>query len=238
MDILALIPARGGSKVIPQKNIRSLAGRPLLWYTIAAARQSQYPLRLVTSTEDPEIAAVAAALGAEAPFLRPAELARDETPMVAVLQHALLYLAEHDRYTPDLVLLLQPTSPLREARHVDEAIELMLNRRVDSVVSVCEAEHSPNWMVTVDIEGRVHPFLGEGDQYMRRQDLPRVYRLNGAIYLTRPELILRDGTILGTTTHAYIMAAEASVDIDTELDWLLAEALIRRTTRPAMAESD
>lgn len=226
-NILALIPARGGSKGIPKKNIRPLAGKPLINYTIEAALQSRYQIRVVVSTDDEEIAKIARAAGAEVPFLRPAELAQDETPTFPVVQHALQWLEQHEAYQPKLVVLLQPTSPLRRPEHIDRALELILSSEADSVVSLCEAEHSPYWMKKVDAEGRVSPFISIEEEYTRRQDLPKVYRLNGAIFVTRSEVIMRKNRLLGDDTRAYIMEQDDSIDIDTELDFKLAELLIK-----------
>ncbi len=228
MKVLAVIPARGGSKGIPRKNIHLLAGKPLITYTIEAALQSQYRLRVVVSTEDEKIAEVAQAAGAEVPFLRPAELARDDTPTFPVIQHALQWLEQHDDYQPELVVLLQPTSPLRGSEHIDQALELILSSEADSVVSLCEAEHSPYWMKKVDAEGRVSPFIVTEGEYTQRQALPKVYRLNGAIFVTRPEVIMRENRLLGDDTRAYIMDQGDSIDIDTELDFKLAELLIKQ----------
>lgn len=233
---LALIPARGGSKGVSKKNIVPLAGKPLITYTIEAALQSQYRLRVVVSTDDEEIAKIAQSAGAEIPFLRPAALARDETPTFPVVQHALQWLEQHECYQPELVVLLQPTSPLRRAKHIDQALELLLSSKADSVVSLCEAEHSPYWMKKVDAEGRVRPFIKIEEEYTRRQDLPKVYRLNGAIVVTRSEIIMKENRMLGDDTRAYIMKQEDSIDIDTELDFKLAELIIRE--RGGRIESD
>lgn len=170
--MLALVPARGGSKGVPGKNIRPLAGKPLISYTINAALRSEYQLRVVVSTDDVRIAEVSRAAGAEVPFLRPQELALDETPTLSVVQDALHWLKEHEAYEPEIVVLLQPTSPLRTAQHIDEGIRLLLETGADSVISVCEAEHSPYWMWRVDSEGRVTRFMEEGSEYLSRQKLP------------------------------------------------------------------
>ena len=227
MKVLAVIPARGGSKGIPRKNIHLLAGKPLITYTIEAALQSQHRLRVIVSTDDKEIAEVARTAGAEVPFLRPAELARDDTPTFPVVQHALHWLGQHDGYQPGLVVLLQPTSPLRRAEHINQALELLLSSGADSVVSLCEAEYSPYWMKKVDAEGRVNPFISMEEEYTRRQALPKVYRLNGAIFVTRSRVIIQGKRLLGDDTRAYIMDQGDSIDIDTELDFKLAELLIK-----------
>ena len=224
---LALVPARGGSKGISKKNIKSLAGKPLIVYTIEAALQSQHRLRVVVSTDDEEIAEIAQAAGAEVPFLRPPELAQDETPTLTVIQHALQWLEQHEAYQPELVVLLQPTSPLRRSEHIDQALELLLSSGADSVVSLCEVEHSPYWMKNVDAVGRVSSFISMKEEYTRRQALPKVYRLNGAIFVTRTEVIIQGKRLLGDDNRAYIMDQGDSIDIDTELDFKLAELLIK-----------
>jgi len=229
--ILALIPARGGSKGIPYKNARLLMGKPLIAYTIEAALQSQYQLRVVVSTDDEEIAEVARTADAEVPFLRPAELARDKAPTLPVVQHALGWLEQHEGYKPDLVVLLQPTSPLRRAEHIDQGIKLLLQTDADSVVSVCEVEHSPYWMRVLDNEGRVKPFVEGDHEFSRRQDLPPVYRLNGALYVTKRRIVMEERCLLGDDVRALVMAREDSIDIDDEVDFLLAELLLKRRLR-------
>jgi N-acylneuraminate cytidylyltransferase/CMP-N,N'-diacetyllegionaminic acid synthase len=226
-EVLAIIPARGGSKGVPRKNLRLLAGKPLIVYTIDAALGSKYKPRIVVTTDNEEIASVSRAAGTEVPFMRPAELAEDTTPMFPVIRHAVEWLKHHEDYEPDLIVLLQPTSPLRTAEHIDGAIQLALESQCDSVLSLCEAEHSPYWMRILDGEGLVKSFVETEREYTRRQDLPAVYRLNGAILVTRPQFVAQ-GRFLGEKTRALIMSREDSVDIDDELDFLLAELLLER----------
>ena len=226
--ILAVVPARGGSRGVPRKNVHLLAGKPLIVYTVTAALQSQYPLRVVISTDNEKIAEVAQRAGAEVPFLRPAELAQDETPTLPVIQHALQWLEQHDGYKPGLVVLLQPTSPLRRASHIDQGIKLLLETNADSVVSVCEVEHSPYWMRVLDEKGQVRRFVETDREFPRRQDLPPVYRLNGALYVTKRKLIMDEERLLGDDVRALVMAREDSIDIDDKLDFLLAELLLKR----------
>lgn len=228
MEILALIPARGSSKGIPYKNLRPLAGKPLVVHTIEHAKQARVINRIVVSTDDDEIARVAQDAGAEVPFLRPSELAQDDTPMFPVVQHALLWLDQHEGYQPELLVLLQPTSPLRRVEHIDQGVKLLLETCADSVVSVCEVEHSPYWMRVLGNEGKVRPFIESQCEYLRRQDLPPVFRLNGALFVTRWSIIMEEGRLLGDDIRAFIMAHEDSVDIDDELDFLLAELLLKR----------
>ncbi len=227
LNILAIIPARGGSKALPGKNIRPLLGKPLINYSIDAALQSCYKPRVVVSTDSEEIAAVAREAGAEVPFVRPSELATDTAPTPPVIKHALQWLESNESYQPDIVVLLQPTSPLRRAQHIDKGIKTLLNTGADSVVSVCEAEHSPYWMRIIDEEGFLKHFVEGSEKYGRRQDLPTVYRINGALYITRPWVIM-SGTLLAGDVRPFIMDCGDSVDIDDEIDFLLAELLLER----------
>ena len=225
-DCLAIIPARGGSKGIPGKNIVPLLGRPLVAYTIEAARKSRWIGRVLVSTNDPEIAAASKRFGAEVPFLRPAELARDETPTLPVLQHVLAQLKSAEKYEPEIIVLLQPTSPLRRVEDIDRAVALLHQTGADSVVSLCAAEHSPYWMNRLEGD-RVLPFLDNVPEYERRQDLPPVYRLNGAVYATRRRILMEQDRLLGEDTRGIVMDAESSVDIDTPLDLRIAMLILQ-----------
>jgi len=223
-NITAIIPARGGSKSVPRKNIRLLNGKPLMYYTIKEAQSSNYIHRLFVSTEDSEIAEIAKGYGAEV-VPRPVELAQDDTPSLPVYQQVIEHLEEVGTFYPDVVVILQPTSPLRTAEDIDDAIEELLRIDCDSVVSVCEAEHPPEWMCK--LEGDRLKFMIEGgNRVTRRQDAPRTYRLNGAVYVTTRDIIMKQNMITGDDTRAYIMPLERSIDIDTDLDFKLAEILI------------
>ena len=223
---VAIVPARGGSKGIPNKNITLVAGRPLIEWTIAAARAARGIDRLIVSTDSQEIATVARAAGAEVPFLRPAELARDDSPGTAVIVHALNWLAANDGYHPTYAMCLQPTSPLRTAEDIDAAIALALAKACDSVVSVTPAEHHPHWMKRIDDSGRLHPWA-TGDIATRRQDLPPAYALNGAIYLALRGVLVERETFYSEATHAYVMPAERSLDIDDTWHLHLADLILR-----------
>jgi CMP-N,N'-diacetyllegionaminic acid synthase len=209
---------------MPRKNIALLAGRPLIWYTIQAALQSRYLDRIVVSTEDAEIARVSRECGAGV-VDRPAELARDETPTLPVLQHAIATLEKSEGLALDLVVVLQPTSPLRTVEDIDRAVEKMLATGCDSVVSVCELEHPLEWVYTLDGD-RVRHVLEAGATVTRRQDARKVYRPNGAVYVTRRDVIMKEHRVLGEDTRAYVMPMERSVDIDTSLDFKLAEVIL------------
>jgi N-acylneuraminate cytidylyltransferase/CMP-N,N'-diacetyllegionaminic acid synthase len=223
---LAVIPARGGSKGISRKNIQLLLGKPLLAYTIEAAQQARSLGRILVSTEDPEIAKIASQFGAEVPFLRPSELARDETPTLPVLQHVLTRLKALENFEPEIIVLLQPTSPLRRASDIDRAVALLQKSGADSVVSLCLAEYSPFWMRRLEGD-RVLPFLPDAPEYLRRQDLPPVYQLNGAVYVTRRRVLLEQSRLLGDDTRGIVMDVESSVDIDKPLDWKTAALIMQ-----------
>ena len=224
-SVLAIILARGGSKGLPGKNIRKLAGKPLIAYSIGQALESRHIGRVVVSTEDKEIARVAARYQAEV-IIRPDELALDDTSSVATLQHTLDYLKEAEGYSPDLVVLLQPTSPLRKVEDIDGAIDRLLEVGCDSVVSVCEVEHPAHWMYTLEGE-RLKPIVEGGGEMGRRQDASKAYRLNGAVYVTHKDVVMKQDRVMGDDTRAYIMPRERSVDIDTEFDFKLAELLMQ-----------
>jgi N-acylneuraminate cytidylyltransferase/CMP-N,N'-diacetyllegionaminic acid synthase len=223
VKILSIIPARLGSKNIPGKNIKYFAGKPLIEYTIESALNSKLINRVIVSTESEEIAQISRNYGAEIPFLRPVELAQDETPTLPVLQHVVDFLHNKESYEPDMIVTLQPTSPLRKTEHIDEAIIKLIETEADSVVSLCKVEHSPYWMKKLEGDNRVFSFIEESEKYTRRQDLPKIYRLNGAVYVTKYDVLMRGNRILGDDTRAIIMSQEDSIDIDTELDLMLAE---------------
>jgi CMP-N-acetylneuraminic acid synthetase len=225
--ILAVITARGGCKGIPQKNIQPLLGKPLVAYTIEAALQSRTLNKIIVSTDNETIAHISKKYGAEVPFLRPKHLATDTATSLSVLQHAVSYLAEKEGYLADIIVCLQPTSPLRSAGDIDQAVTLCMNTGADSVVSLCKVEHHPYWMKKV-VEGRVYPLMEVDDEeYPRRQDLPPVYQLNGAIYVTRKKILMEEERVLGEHTLAHIMSQERSIDIDTPIDLKLAELIMK-----------
>jgi len=225
--LLILIPARSGSKGLPGKNTRPLHGKPLIAWTIEAARHDNGCLsRVVTSTDDAAIAAIAQAWGAEIPFLRPKELAQDRTPAIDVVLHALEWFETSEQYRPDLLMYLQPTSPLRTAQDIRVAIQLLLDKGADSVVSVSPVKNHPYWMKQLDAEGRMTDFLTEFHAPANRQELPTVYALNGAIYLARRDVLLQSKTWYTDRTYAYVMLPERSLDIDSLWDWRLVEATL------------
>jgi CMP-N,N'-diacetyllegionaminic acid synthase len=221
MKTLALITARGGSKGIPGKNVRPLAGRPLIEWTIAAAQQSELRGHVVVSTDDAEIAAVARRAGADVPFMRPSALATDASPGVDAVLHALEQLPAYDS-----VLLLQPTSPLRSRIDIDACLALVRERSVPSVVSVTECATHPAWCYGIGTRGHLTRML-PGEPPARRQGLPPAYVLNGALYYSDAAWLRRGRRLVTEETLAYVMPAERSVDIDTWLDWKFAELLLQ-----------
>jgi CMP-N,N'-diacetyllegionaminic acid synthase len=220
--VLAVITARGGSKGLPAKNIRPLAGQPLLFWTIQAARQSARISRLILSSDDVHIIRVAEELGCEAPFVRSTELARDETPGVLPVLDALERVHGYD-----LVVLLQPTSPLRSAADIDACVDLLLASEAPACVSVTEVQEHPFWMYWMGAGGALKPVLPQDPaQFTRRQDLPPAYRPNGAVYVARVQWLTQARTFLSADTRGYVMPPERSLDIDTLGDLMQAESVL------------
>lgn len=224
--MLAVIPARGGSKGVPHKNIKDLAGKPLLAYTIEAALQADIFEKVIVSTDDVEIADVARRYGAEIPFIRPDVISGDLVSSDDVIVHALNYFKDMEQEF-DAVCKLQPTSPLRTAEHITQAYKQMQEKTADFVVSVCECEHSPLWSGILGADSSLDKFIREDVKRACRQSLPTYYRLNGAIYMAKTEAFLKQKNFLGKNGVAYIMSQRDSVDIDSPLDFLFADFLIR-----------
>ena len=225
MNVLGVIPARGGSRGVVRKNLSTVAGRPLLAFTADAARASRRLTRVILSTDDPAIAETARSFGLEVPFMRPPELAADDTPMLPVLQHAAREMARSG-FAADAVVLLQPTSPLRRAEHIDRSVELLESTGADSVVSVVEVPHqfSPVSVMRVDGE-RLRPYA-DAPTVMRRQDKPRLYARNGPAVLAVRACVLERGSLYGEDCRPMVMSASESVDIDGPEDLALAEMLL------------
>lgn len=229
-EILAVIPARGGSKGIAQKNIKPLLGRPLIEYTFDAAKASRLLRRIVISTDDSQIAHIAQRNHIEVPFLRPPELAQDDTPALPVIQHTVRFLEQQAGYKPEYVVILQPTSPLRTARHIDEALDILICSGADSVVSVTEVPHQYNPYSVMKLQdGRLIPFLANSEQYNLRQKKPTYYARNGAaIYAFKYSTLMDKNSLYGDDCRPYLMTKAESVDIDDQLDFELAEFLMRK----------
>ncbi|MCS7248445.1 MAG: acylneuraminate cytidylyltransferase family protein [Anaerolineales bacterium] len=229
-EVLALIPARGGSKSIPRKNIRPFFGHPLIAYSIAAALAAETVTRVVVSTDDEEIAATARQYGAEVPFLRPVELAQDDTPDLPVFLHALQWLAENEQYSPQIVVQLRPTSPLRRVQYIDQAVhKLLLQPEADSVRAVIEPFQNPYKMWKIDSDGFLKPLLeiGVPEAYnLPRQMLPRVYWQTGYVDAAWSDTILQKHSMTGERILPLVLPSSEWIDIDSEEDWKRAERLL------------
>lgn len=225
-SVLGLVPARGGSKGVPGKNIRPLAGQPLLEYTMRAARASGVIDRLVLSTDSPEIADVGRQVGIEVPFLRPADLAADDSPMLPVLLHAIHALSA-EGWAPDIVVILQPTSPLRRAEHIRDAVGLLRETGSDSVVTVVEVPRhlSPDYVMRIE-DGRLRTFLPEGTRVTRRQDARPAYSRDGTVYACWTRTLERFGNIYGENCRPLLVDKGDSLSIDSPADWDAAERML------------
>jgi YrbI family 3-deoxy-D-manno-octulosonate 8-phosphate phosphatase len=231
-EVLAIIPARGGSKGIPRKNIRLLAGHPLIAYSIEIAKRSSSVTRVIVTTDDQEIASVAKSLGAEVPFLRPSELAQDDTRDLPVFQHALKWLKENEGYQPKAVVQLRPTTPIRERNSVDQAVKILMeNPLADSVRSVVIPDKNPFKMWQINPDGFMQPLIPIKDMAEAynapRQVLPSAYWHSGQVDVIRPETLLRKNSMSGEKILPIILDPMYSIDIDTLDTWQYAEWVIR-----------
>jgi len=224
-DVIGLITARGGSKGIPRKNIATVAGKPLIVWTIETALASSVD-RVIVSTDDDEIAQLSSKHGAEVPFIRPVSLAQDDSPHIDVLVHALEWLRDHENYCPEFLMLLQPTSPLRIPEDIESSIEIANRINADCVVSVKQAQASPYSTLVVSEDKKLKSFIVDSEGYQRRQVLPKHYALNGAIYMVRSDVLLEEETLYPDRTYAYVMPPERSLDIDESWDLYLADLIL------------
>ena len=227
LRVLGLIPARGGSKGVPRKNVRDAGGKPLIAWTIEAAKASRFLDRVVLSSDNDEIISVAMKFGCDAPFKRPADLATDEADSMSVVRHALSALPEKF----DLVVLLQPTSPLRRTDDIDGAISLCIDASSASCVSICEAEKSPYWMFERMDDGALTPLIKRDAFNSRRQDVPPAYALNGAVYVGHTERILAGENFFFGKTVGYCMPKERSFDIDSEFDLKIVDMILKGSAK-------
>lgn len=230
--IVGIIPARGGSKGLPGKNIKLLAGKPLIAWTIETALQSGMLQRLLVSTDDPAIVAIARQFGAEVPFLRPEALSRDETGAVEVALHALDWL-EQNQSLPSTLLWLQPTSPFRSCDDIVRGAAVMSQTRAPAVLGVCETKAHPLQILKIGPRGHLEPYFADSQHELRRQDLPRAYQVNGAFYLIRTDAIRRYRSFIPPGAMPYLMPHERSLDIDTAWDFFLAESTLQSQAPPA-----
>lgn len=226
IDLLALVTARGGSKGVPRKNVKLLHGRPLIAWTIDAARATKAVPRVVVSTDDEEIARIAVECGAEVPFMRPEEHAGDGSSHIGVLVHAIEWFEANEGYRPEYILTMQPTSPLRTADDIEAACTIAETNDADAVVGVEETHIHPFLVRRIGSDGKLEEFVPTDAGYLRRQDLPPAYAVNGAIFLNRRESLLRDMTFEPKGTYPYVMPPDRSLQIDTPWDWLLIEHVL------------
>lgn len=230
--VLGLIPARGGSKGIPRKNIRLLAERPLLTYTAEAALRAKSLQRVILSTDDKEIAAIASQSGVGVPFLRPVEYARDESSSIAVIHHALDWLSMNEGYRPTAVALLSPTCPFRGAAEIDAAIELLWKSGLDSAVTISSVQDHPYFVLERKREGRLHFLVDAPDRPLRRQDQHTFFIESQGVLVSRTEYLLRCGdsepVVNWDSVAGFEVGRETALDIDTPMDLEIAEILIRR----------
>tara|TARA_B110000008_G_scaffold279997_1_gene330497 strand:- start:11001 stop:11702 length:702 start_codon:yes stop_codon:yes gene_type:complete len=226
--LVAIIPARGGSKRLPRKNILDLAGKPLIAWTIEAGLKSKYVDRVIVSTDDEEIAEISKKYGADVPFIRPKELASDTSSIINAVRHAIQLLRENgDDF--EYILLLQPTSPLRTEEHINQAIQLLIEKKADGVLSIVKVDHPVEWTNTLPEDCSMDGFFSDEMKGLNSQEFPTRYMLNGAIYISKIEKKLTsDFMVLRSNCYGYIMNKFDSVDVDTYYEYKLSEFLIKR----------
>ncbi len=227
MNILAIIPARGGSKSVPRKNIVKVNGRPLISYTISAALMVDRLTDVVVSTDDPEIAEISRELGAQVPFVRPVDLASDQAQSAPVIEHALYFMEKIKGLKYDAILMLQPTSPLRTSQHIEESLDLFTSQECDSVVSIVSVGGNHPFRMKRLIDNQLVNYIDQGFWDMRpRQSLPDVYIRNGAIYLISRDVFMHQHQLIGDKCLGYVMNDSESTNIDTPIDLKIAELLL------------
>jgi len=225
--ILIVITARGGSKRLPGKNIKLLNGKPMIAYAIEAVKYSKYADRLIVSTDNPEIASISRQYGAETPFMRPNELSDDTASSLTVLQHAVKWMEDKGNFKPDIVVLIQPTSPLVLAEDVNGTIEKMVDNDTNSCFSVCEITQRPEWMFIVDGD-MARPYIKNVPEIARFQDFPPLFITNGAVYAMKTDILMKRNMIRDRqNSSVYLMPSHRSIDIDTPTDFKLAELMMK-----------
>ena len=230
MNIVATICARGGSKSIPGKNVRLLCGKPLIVHTVEVAQKCRLINRIIVSTDDPKIAELASTNGAEVPFMRPKELASDAAPKLAVIQHAIQYLETKEGYIPDIIVDLDPTSPLRTKKDIEACIKMIADGKAENVFSVIECRKNPYFNMVEVIDGRVRLVKPSAQAVVRRQDALQVYEINASIYVWKRDALMNNDTIYLETTALYVMPKWA-IDIDNEIDFEFMEFIMKKSGR-------
>ncbi len=229
MKVLAIITARGGSKGIPNKNIKEFRGKPLILYTIEVAKKSGLITDLIVSTDDQKIAEISKKYGAEVPFIRPVDLAQDDTPILPVIQHAVKFMENKLGYQYDYVVTLQPTSPFRTPEDIDQAIKLIDNEKADSAASLVAVPSTFHPIKMKKLDGnKVLPYCLSEPEGVRRQELPKVYRRSSAVYVSRRDLVLNDNLFFGEKVVGFETPIERFADIDTQQDWEQAELKVAK----------
>ena len=227
--VLALIPARGGSKGLPGKNIKDLCGMPLLAWPIRAARESNYIDQVIVSTENKNYADIARSYGASVPFIRPAKLARDDSGTYLVVEHALNYLKSQNEIY-DYMVLLEPTSPLTTSKDIDEALKLLISKRdlADSVVGVSKVEAThPVFDVRINDKGLIEPYVGNGFNNFKRQEIDKLYYFEGSLYISDLAILIREKSFYHNRTLPYIVPRWKAIEIDELVDYVCAEAILQ-----------
>lgn len=225
---LGLIPARGGSKGVPGKNIRPVMGKPLIAYAIECGLACPELDMVLVSSDSPEIAAIAKQHGALAPFLRPAELASDQSPMLPVMQHAINFCEEHYQVSVKALVLMDPTGPLRQPQDVTTVLEMLKGPETDCVVSGSPAQRSPYFNMVKEVDGYVDLVIPPDGQVARRQDAPQVYDLNTVVWAWKRSALMDEAARLPRRTRLYLVPPERAIDLDSELDFMLLETILSR----------
>ena len=229
--MIAIIPARGGSIGVPGKNIKEMNGKPLIWYTINVAKKSKFIDKIIVSTDDNEIAKIAKSYEVEVPFMRPKELARDDSIAIDNYIYTIDRLNKEFNYSIGEFIILQPTSPLRTSLDINNAIQIFIEKKADSVISVSEAIHPPIWSKTIDEKGILRDYFDIKIGNKNRQDIEKAYMPNGAIFIFKYLLIKEKYSYYSDKTYPYIMPLERSIDIDSKLDFKFAEYLMKKNAR-------
>jgi CMP-N-acetylneuraminic acid synthetase len=232
MRVLGLIPARGGSKGVPRKNIRQLCGKPLLQYTAEAALKSKCLSKVILSTDDEAIARLGKQCGLEVPFCRPKVLAQDHTPMLSVVQHAIHFCESAGDYF-DAICLLQPTNPLRKPEVIDACIELLRKGKTTAVITILSvpSAYNPHWVYFQNDSGLLKLSTGEETPVTRRQDLPPAFHREGSVYVTKRDVVMKENSLYGHHLTGYLVDQDQTINIDTQQDWERAEALLLNSER-------
>lgn len=229
LNIIGIIPARGGSVDVHLKNIHELCGKPLVYYVIKAALASGYLRRVIVSTDHEEIARISKQYGAEVPFRRPADISGGDVPTHCVIQHAVRFIEKEENQKIDIAVTLQATTPLLSSNDIDSTVKKLIKDNVDSAITVKQVGEHPWWMVTMDKKGFIKPFLVQdlAGEITIRQNLDTLYIPNGAVYATKRAVLMNENRIIGKRCSAVIMPLDRSVDIDNLLDFKIAEAIIK-----------